>query len=397
MQPGAWISVTAVVLAGAACADRALELERGAGSTPGTDASADERHDAAEGEPDAAERCVPVPWTTTTVDAHINRGAGSSIAVDPAGSVHISYAGADGVRYAHGGGGAAWTTRMVEPNGFQPPGWPTSLVLDPSGGVHIAYSVPGKPSDHPATDSSAWLRYAFGDGVGGWTTETIDPLGGDGSLVIDSGGRLHVAYVRFSGWSLQYASRSAGGAWVASSLLDTDLDRHPAVALDGTGAVHVVYTSGLQTIIYLRRDPNGTGTSAAVDAARSEGGALAVDAAGGVHLGYQSAQGIGYARRDPTGTWAITTVDPDPILVSGGYSLAVDPEGGVHMSYVVIPERALRYAHRDPGGAWTTTTIEAAVVNLWGTSLAVDPQGGVHISYAANGGLRYAYSRRCVP
>ncbi len=394
MQPRAWIAFVTATLVCGGCARAGIGSERPDSTPLAPDASTVRVVERVAANLDPTHACVPVAWTTMTIDAEANRGQSSSIAVDASGGVHVGYVDADAVRYAHRAPGEAWATSAVEAAAFRFPQWPTSLAVDASGVVHLSYSVPGRPSDRPATDSSAWLRYAYLEPTRGWTASTVDTYGGDGSLAVDASGEVHLAYVYFSGWQMRYA-HGRHGAWT-TDVPDVVADRHPSVEVDTSGVVHLVYGDGTHTVIYARRDATGAWTKTPIGTAHFPRSSLAVDASGGVHVSYLRAEGdLAHAHRDPLGTWATTIVDSGSIYTGAESSLAVDPDGGVHISYAVIPEKELRYAYRAAAGTWTTTTIDSSMGFGPLSSLAVDEVGGVHISYFADGELRYAYSRRC--
>ena len=75
-------------------------------------------------------------WITTTVDFGGDVGYNTSIALDTAGHVHISYRGNIKLKYATNASGS-WVLTTVDSEGYV--GYNTSIALDSLGYVHIVY------------------------------------------------------------------------------------------------------------------------------------------------------------------------------------------------------------------------------------------------------------------
>ena len=120
------------------------------------------------------------------MDAAALSGEFSDIAVDAAGTVHVSctvYYG--GFKYARRENGA-WTTALIDPT----PSRYTSIALDPGGKVHISYV------------SAGLLKYATKNASGDWEITSIDRSGLDtvdyyayaSSIALDLTGAIHISY-----------------------------------------------------------------------------------------------------------------------------------------------------------------------------------------------------------
>jgi hypothetical protein len=80
-------------------------------------------------------------WTTTTIDPFAEGVAHSTLLLDPANGLHISYtATGDGdLMYAYKPSGGTWTETTIDP--FAAGVVHSSLLLDPANRIHIVYSV----------------------------------------------------------------------------------------------------------------------------------------------------------------------------------------------------------------------------------------------------------------
>ncbi len=148
--------------------------------------------------------CLGNGWQTVVVDPTDDAGAGTSIAVDAAGRVHIAYHAddTDELRYATCGSGctssAAWQALTLDSNGDS--GEFTSIAVDQNGRVHVSYW------QYPADD----LRYATCAASctnGGWQYAVLDAPGRVGrynSLAVSPNGRLHITYLDEDNDALKY-------------------------------------------------------------------------------------------------------------------------------------------------------------------------------------------------
>lgn len=222
------------------------------------------------------------------------------------------------------------------------------------------------------------------------------------------------------------------GPWVVTRVMENvpqDPRGKPGLALDATGAVHVVYAEmGLR----YATNRGGPWTSELVDPAASGPCSIALGSDGVVHVSYAvPAEGVRYAKGG-SGGWELASVDtgalgPSSIVLDdsgrplvlydalagavlvtlgdGGWSSAFLLSGSVDASALargtdgrihgaVATESGLQYfSGPGPDGGWTTQLVDP-VGSVIFTSVAVADSGAAHVAYSlAQGGalgLRHA-------
>jgi len=283
-------------------------------------------------------KASPTTWLIETVDAALDVGSYSSIAIHPEdGFPRIAYYDShwDNLKYARWTG-SAWSIETVDTVGDV--GRYTSLAFDSSGNPHISY---GDDANHD-------LKYARRTGSA-WSVETVDSTGWLGwytSLALDSSGNPHISYGDDANYDLKYA-RWTGSAWSIETVDSTGwLGWYNSLALDSSGKPHISY---------------GDGGNDDLKYARWTGSA-----------------------------WSVETVDSTGDV--GRYtSLALDSSGNPHISYEDVSNYDLKYA-RWTGSAWSIETVDSTGDVGFCTSLALDSEGNPHISYRdyTNDNLKYA-------
>ncbi|WP_394828258.1 hypothetical protein [Pendulispora albinea] len=346
----------------------------------------------------ASGACTACAWTLATVDATTDVGPSSSLQVDSARGVHVSYWDRTGhaLRYAHRPLGGTWSFNKVDDEAA---GRHSSLALDGNGGVHIAYAVDGglrvlRMADRPRA-------------IATWTRSDIDTIETNGpypSLAITPSGTAWVSYLRGNVSTagerlyLRYGQRPSGSAaWDLRTLDEpNNIGSATSILTDAAGHVaigyHEIPNHDLKFV-----ELSNLAEKVTVDATDNVGqhASFALDGSGGVHASYydNTASALKYARRSQTGTWETAVVDTSP-NVGQFTSLAVDPSGDPHIAYYDLSRRALKYARRK-GESWFTTTLDQNVHRDGGIALAADPTGGIHISYVGEkqpaSELKYAY------
>jgi hypothetical protein len=188
-------------------------------------------------------------WTIQTADGSANNvGQHCSLALDAAGNPHITYLDQNNWVLKHAWKSmGAWFTETADSGTFNEVflGNFTSAAMDPNGTLHVTYK-----------DLAMGLKYARKIG-GAWTTEFADSSNGGGagqfsSLALDAQGNPHVAYEDFANTNVRYA-RKSGGTWTiqyADSLTNTG--QYTSLALDSSGRPHItcMYLPGTNILRY---------------------------------------------------------------------------------------------------------------------------------------------------
>ena len=282
---------------------------------------------------------------------------------------------------------AGWDVSMLTPAP------PVALALDVQGHEHLSYCSPDG------------VVYAVHGADGGWS-EQLAAAGAQcdsAVLALDGSGAVHIVYLDNQSDELMYLKGGKGG-WTAASISGAEGAEFYRLAVDTAGHVHVAYlvftgvTPTCYEIMYAS-DASGAWQTTPVSAALGYP-AIAVDGAGQAQIAYVDSVGTGggyplhqliYAN----GAWADTVVavsaDPKSLV-----ALAVDPEG--HASMVYKSQAALYYAS-DASGAWRVTQADSFDAagpeydddGAYDVSVDLDAAGEPHLSYEdTSGNLKYA-------
>jgi Bacterial Ig-like domain len=311
----------------------------------------------------AADCAAAAQWDTVTVDSggSVNVGMIGSLAVEGDGRLHITYLDLTlaNLRYATCATMcltiASWTT--VAPDDSRKVWESPSLAVDQSGGVHVSYEGGATPSLKYATCTGTCTTFA------NWDTVTVDASGEVGlysSLAVDGSDRVHVSYQDVTHADLRYATcavacTSAGNWQVVTVDAPGAVGYFTSLGVDESGRVHVSYSDVNGDLKY------ATCAAACTTAAgwqevtvptpepvQGPNIALAVDGSGRLHVTYTTGgSDLGYATCATAcataANWRAVLVDTAGD-VGGGTSLAVDASGRVHVSYHDQTNADLRYA-----------------------------------------------------
>lgn len=234
-------------------------------------------------------------------------------------------------------------------------------------------------------------------------------------LTRDASGGLHVLW---SGDGLRYVQRMPDGTWSAPELVPIPetgwfvSNINPALLVDSSGAVHVLYRSGPYptiNVFHVYRPPNGvwsqpqniTNSTTPTDLI----GAV-IDAAGRLHVVWSHnppaeispLSRFNYRVRQVNGLWSpsqlLATIQrpwlSDAVLVG-------DPAGTLYLAWVektyTYGENCLYFAHKPADGVWSTPQVIAGSEYAEALTAKADPAGHAHLLYvdrAPTGwGLRY--------
>jgi len=319
-------------------------------------------------------RAAPTTWSIETVDAALNVGTYSSIAIHPEdGFPRIAYydMGWGNLKFARWTG-STWTIETVDTVGWV--GEYVSLAFDSGGSPHISYY------DHGSWD----LKYATRTGWV-WSNETVDSTGDMGmfsSLALDSSDNPHISYFDFTNKNLRYAWWT-GSAWAAETV-DTsgDVGRYTSIALDSNDYPHISYHDRTN---YDLKYAQWTGVAWAIETVDSTGDvgwstSLALDSSDIPHISYSDDTNKDLKLARWTGSaWSIETVDSTG-NVGGSTSLALDSSGNPHISYLDLTNGDLKYA-KWTRSAWSIETADSTGDVGYSPSIALDSEDRPHISY----------------
>jgi hypothetical protein len=325
-------------------------------------------------------------WKVLTIDSLNDVGRCTSIALDSANKVHISYVDDtnDDLKYATNASGTWQVTTIDSANNV---GLYTSVALDSANKVHISYF----------DDTNDDLRYAT-NSSGTWQITLVDSTGVVGlytSIAIDSNDKVHISYYDDTNDDLKYAT-NASGTWVTTTIDSTGtVGQYTSITLDSANNVHISYYDGTNADLKYATNASGTWVVTTIESANYAGqwSSIALDSADNVHISYYDSypDDLEYIT-NVSGTWQPFTIDSSYDDVGSYSSIVLDSADKVHISYYHDwPEDNLKYA-TNVSGTWEITTIDSeSWVGLW-SSIALDSNNKVHISYwdEINNDLKYA-------
>jgi hypothetical protein len=287
-------------------------------------------------------------WYTMVVD----RGAGSfdSLAVDSKGRPHISYNSPylTGLHYASWDG-KDWRKIIIDPertNHY------TSIQLDSQDRPRISYYR----EEYPDRRNALYLKYAYFDGKV-WYIQTVDRRFGTGkwnSLALDRTDRPYIAYsiVGAGDLGLAYLEESKWKFGVAESRRsngDNYVGYDNSIVLDSAGAPHVAYLDGTKRALkYAWRKDAGWSVETvdllAAVPSEADRFSLKLDSHGQPHIAYYDAGSgaLKYASRDAKG-WHTEVVEDGNVGEFPSLSFAENDEP--YISYYGVGNGQLWIAH----------------------------------------------------
>ena len=330
-------------------------------------------------------------WNDQTVSGAFAENP--SLKLDSSGNPHISYTvnvpsniGTEHSLHYVYWTGSAWNDETVDdigiPTDLNPTRF-TSLVLDSGGRPHIAYM---NFSDHTHT-----LKHAQWTGSD-WDFQAADDARSSGaysSLVLDSQNQPHISHYDALNYVLLYTHRS-GNTW-STEVADNgkSVGGYSSLALDSANRPHISYYDGAHhSLRYAHLTASGWLTETVESGNAGTYTSLALDSNDNPRISYNNdTGGLKYARWNGIG-WDIQTVDGD----GGAYtSLVLDGNDYPNIGYVDYNTGAIKFAQWTNLG-WNIETVESGDAN-WCASLALDRAGEPHFAYVDVdlGLLKYAY------
>jgi hypothetical protein len=325
-------------------------------------------------------------WRTTVVDGTVHV-YGTAMARDAAGTLHILYQDAPplgpvpqaGVLKHAAQAGAGWATEVLDTLGTSVLST-VGLAAAPDGSLHAGYSAWGDWKLHHAVWSGAGWSFEVAE-TNALDTETV-------AIAADSSGKVHLLYNYYQ--QILYAT-NASGTWVREAV-DTMgvIGDAPigSIAVDAGGVVHVAYYDNTNFDLKHAWRSGGVWQLETLDSAGDVGGtpSIALGGSGEVHIAYSDATS-GHLKHatNASGSWVLETVDPAP-NVGMASSIVLSPAGDIHLSYVDGAAGGIKYA-TNASGSWAAITVDGSGGGL--TSLALDGAGYVHIAYTSRGALAH--------
>jgi hypothetical protein len=329
----------------------------------------------------------PAGWTIETADpSGADMGDNSDLVIDAGGIASVSYWDYDtaNLRYARRAAAGGWTQQTVASS--QDVGEYNSIALDPTGLPRIAYSY---------TNSSTYvsqLRLASRSSGGVWSaTEVVDNTADVGyycSTAIDAAGRVHVAYYDWDNGTLKYAMRT-GTTWTREVVDESGYDQgeYASLVLDAAGNPCIAYVDGAEGHLKFARKSGGAWAIQPVDASPNVGefASLAIGGDGRVAIAYLDADNVTVklARQLASGEWSTSTVT-DPGSAAGPMRLRL-AGGATRLAYMDARDESMRYL-----SCASTLDVPAAAGTSGASSLRAWPLpvrgGSVTIEFAARAG-----------
>jgi hypothetical protein len=315
-----------------------------------------------------------------------------ALTVDGAGAAHLALVltgeTAGPLKYLTNAGGE-WQSETVY-TGVSPFNG-TALAVDDAGSPHVLFAPTGGLS-----------ALFLGTKTGGqWSFEALDAHGFTGmapAIALDAGDRARVSFANET--QLRLTVEGDGG-W-DNHVIDVSrsVDYATALAVDGYGASHVVFSDGVTTALHYASNATGAWAVENLPGPPNCDGSIAIDGEGRPNVATCVDGGLVRLIKQDI-RWEVETIDGAGVLTGWDASLRFDPAGAAHISYFYEngDDYQLRYAS-NAGGAWAVETL--ATMSTHGEffdSLAVDAAGAAHLAYfwvpssGAYGLLRYATNR----
>lgn len=242
-----------------------------------------------------------------------------------------------------------------------------SMAMDNDGNLHVAYY---QGWSHDA------IRYAT-NASGVWQALSIDGRGYKTAIAVDENNGVHLVYFfNDNENSLKYAT-NASGSWTLQTIdatgnFDSSYESSTAVAIDAAGKVHVCYYHALATPLKYASNVSGTWETQIVDG-NGKSGDVSIDSGDNIYIVYNKTTGGKLSQAtNMTGNWVSSELD----LTGGEPKIAIDSSDNLHVAY--ISGGGLCYAN-NASGSWAKHDID---IESRAPAIALDSSDNAHICYS---------------
>jgi hypothetical protein len=285
-----------------------------------------------------------------------------------------------------------WAKEFVDTTGRS-----TSMAVDDAGNVHISYG-----------ENKAGLKYGFRPAGAGskWFTMVLGGGAVYTNLKLDKQSRPHICATYFT-LPLRYAHLSDKG-WQIEEIAPEDnmsVQEACSVGVTADGTVHlswyrVPYTDHTYAHMRYAVLKNGVWLMKTLDYDMQTGkwNSMIIDPQGNPEISYDAfVKGLMKVAYWNGNDWTIRVVDSrgahgSDYSLGMGSNITLDPKGDIHVSYYTDTE--VRHAWQE-GKTWRVETVDHVEPTRnaydYRTSLVVDRDGVFHISYEDNGVLKHAF------
>ena len=184
-------------------------------------------------------------WSVVSVPASYNWW--QAMAIDPAGTSHVSYVWSVGSGQYTGGFSYEWED--LAPNVFLPDSPSCEMEYDANGNLSIVAML------NLPQPIMLWQKSPHG-----WLSENIG-VGAWPSMAFDNEGRLHVCYYGYPSHTLLHAVRNAPGNWSTTTIDNSgDVGRDPSLVVGAQGHLNVSYYDAINADLKFARSGDGGAT-----------------------------------------------------------------------------------------------------------------------------------------
>ena len=224
-------------------------------------------------------------WVAETVySSGSSMGYDASIALDSFDKVHISFSvgSLGGLKYATNVSGS-WVVDTIDTNN----GFDTSIAVDSANNVCISYIGSGD------------LKYVTNTS-GSWVIDTIGSSNCSGckiSIAVDSSDKVHISYYDSTNQDLKYAT-NVSGSWIPDTVdSQGDVGRYSSIALDSSDKVHMSYYDSTNEDLKYATNVSGSWEIYTIDSSAGINGytSIAIDSEDNIHISYQIYTSVRYA------------------------------------------------------------------------------------------------------